>query len=130
MKIGDYARTKDGIILKIKDIEDIYTTDNIYIGLLIYDNEGHFVNDVEIIKSGSIIDLIEVGDYVNGMEVMDADWINENGEYEEGLAFPMYASDDLDVIENWLPLKNVKIKSIVTKEQFSQMEYKIENEVK
>ena len=69
--------------------------------------------------------VIEEGDYINGKEVLDADWYNDNGDYEEGLAFPMYASDDLDVIENWQPLKYTKIKTIVTKEQFESMSYKV-----
>ena len=110
MKAGDYVRTKDGIILKIKDIEDIYTTDNIYIGMAIYDDEGHFVNDVEIIKSNSnIIDLIEVGDYVNGCMV-----INKK-------------DDTLQIIQLIIPfdLKEKDIKSIVTKECFESMEYKV-----
>ena len=113
MNIGDYVRTKDGIILKIKDIEDIYTTDNIYVGMAIYDGDGHFINDVEIIKSSpNIIDLIEENDYVNGSKVTFADKelkcvIVCNSVSESGL---FYEKD---------------IKSIVTKEQFESMEYKI-----
>ena len=113
MNIGDYVRTKDGIILKIKDTEDIYTTDNIYIGMAIYDDDGHFINDVEIIKSSpNIIDLIEENDYINGNKVMFADKelkciIVNNNVSESGL---FYEKD---------------IKSIVTKEQFESMEYKI-----
>ena len=114
MKIGDYVRTKDGIILKIKDIEDIYTTDNIYISMAIYDNEGHFVNEVEIIKSSSnIIDLIEVGDYVNGREVIDVYKMLGETHY----CFKNEYGRHYD--------KTYKIKSIVTKEQFESMEYKV-----
>ena len=111
MKIGEYVRTKDGIILKIKDIEDIYTTDNEYIGMAIYDNKGHFVNDVEIIKSSpKIIDLIQVGDYVNGDSVS------------------FVGADSIEVFwykdeKQWLDKEDIK--SIVTREQFSQMEYKV-----
>ena len=90
--------------------------------------DGECFEKEEIKANYNIIDILEEGDYVNGNEVMEADWINENGEYEEGLAFPMYASDDLDVIENWLPLRCVDIKSIVTKEQFSSIEYKVGEE--
>ena len=101
-----YVRTKDGIILKIKDIEDIYTTDNEYIGMAIYDNEGHFINDVEIIKiSHNIIDLIEAGDYVNGNKV-----ININGNL---------------FVNGEGALEDIVIKTIVTKEQFESMEYKV-----
>lgn len=116
-----YVRTKDGIIDKILKLNKSYVKG-------VSQKDELYAYDIDnIVKaSNNIIDLIEVGDFVNGNEVMEADWINENGEYEEGLAFPMYASDDLDVIENWLPLRCVDIKSIVTKEQFEQMVYKVE----
>lgn len=113
MKIGDYVRTKDGIILKIKDIEDIYTTDNIYIGMAIYDNEGHFVNEVEIIKSSpNIINLIEAGDYVNGLRVNE---ISEHTIYLDDMRD--FSKKDINYVE-----------TIVTKEQFERMEYRIGEE--
>lgn len=110
LEAGMYVRTKKGNIYK-------FETNN---SMAKNGAKKYMVN-----CSHNIIDLIEVGDYVNGNEVMEADWINEDGEYEEGLAFPMYASDDLEVIENWLPLRSVPIKSIVTKQQFESMEYKV-----
>ena len=124
LEVRMYIRTKKGIY-KINDfINNAYTQKFTYV-----DNLGvsNFLDKNQVVKaSHNIIDLIEVGDYVNGSEVMEADWINENGEYEEGLAFPMYASDDLEVIENWLPLRCVDIKSIVTKEQFESIKYSLE----
>lgn len=112
-----YVRTKDGIILKVNDIEDIYTTDNIFVGMCIYDNEGHFINDVEITKaSHNIIDLIEVGDYVNGEKV---DYIDDcDGAMRE--YYYDYEDASIDV-GHW----SEEIKSIVTKEQFSRMEYRL-----
>ena len=112
-----YVRTKDGIILKVNDIEDIYTTDNIFVGMCIYDNEGHFINDVEITKaSHNIIDLIEVGDYVNGSKVVEVDFDAE----EEKYIRIDKAQDGLKTV-----LRNNDIKSIVTKEQFENMGYRI-----
>ena len=120
LKEGMYVRTKTftgGKIGKLEKIDNICITDN------------GAVDKEQIIKaSHNIINLIEEGDYVNGMEVMYADWFNEEGDYEEGLAFPMYSSDDLNIIENWQPLKYIKIKSIVTKEQFESMSYVIDKE--
>ena len=112
-----YVRTKDGIILKVNDIEDIYTTDNIFVGMCIYDNEGHFINDVEITKaSHNIIDLIEVGDYVNGEKV---DYIDDcDGAMRE--YYYDYEDASIDVGHYF-----EEIKSIVTKEQFSSMEYRL-----
>ena len=136
LEVGMYVRTDDGYIAKYDNSK--HNCSGKYYGFAStirdlrweeYDDDC-FLWESElknIIKaSNNIIDLIEVGDYVNGNEVMEADWINENGEYEEGLAFPMYASDDLDVIENWLPLRCVDIKSIVTKEQFESISYRVE----
>ena len=106
-----YVRTKDGIILKVNDIEDIYTTDNIFVGMCIYDNEGHFINDVEITKaSHNIIDILEVGDYVNGCKVHNiANCLTIILNNEENIS--------------WINPSDIK--SIVTKEQFSSIEYRL-----
>lgn len=117
MQVGDYVRTKNGIILKIKDIEDIYTTDNEYIGMAIYDNEGHFVNDVEIIKSDpKLIKLVQVGDYVNGKYILN---ITDKGKYKR---LEYYCTDNWELMGI---IFEKDIKSIVTKEQFENMEYKV-----
>ena len=115
MKVGDYVRTDDGFIGKITSIESnerihlfqkSISTDNYkWLDLVLEEN---------IIKSSpNIIDLIEVGDYVNGFKV---DEIDEKGIYN-------YNSYD-----GWrinIASCNDDIKSIVTKEQFESMEYKI-----
>ena len=112
-----YVRTKDGIILKVNDIEDIYTTYNIFVGMCIYDNEGHFINDVEITKaSHNIIDLIEVGDYVNGEKVGYID--DCDGSMRE--YYYDYEDASIDVGHFF-----EEIISIVTKEQFESMSYKV-----
>ena len=80
--------------------------------MAIYDKKGHFVNDVEIIKSSpNIIDLIEVGDYVNGglVEQVNEDYII--------VALPDY--------EDWQTITNDDIKTIVTNEQFERMMYNV-----
>ena len=64
--------------------------------------------------SHNIIDLIEVGDYVNGLEVVNKSIWNNSPNIEYALHF-----EDGNVIENDF------IKSIVTKEQFKQMEYEV-----
>ena len=62
--------------------------------------------------SHNIIDLIEVGDYVNGVEVIDVDdeWIT--------------MSDTLPILKS---IANGLIKSILTKQQFESMNYKLED---
>lgn len=64
----------------------------------------------EVIASYNIIDLIEVGDYVNGYEVIQID----NGR--------LY----FDVGDfSFNGIENNQIKSIVTKEQFESVSYKL-----
>lgn len=66
-----------------------------------------FIGDEDIIKaSHNIIDLIEVGDYVNGYEVTSKDQFLGFGNHD------------------WYMLDN-EIKSIVTHEQFESMSYKL-----
>ena len=123
MKVGDYVRTDYGI-KQIYEIDHNKTVWKYKFKLKKQDGDGCIdlgcFSDSDIIKSSpNIIDLIEVGDYVNGYLVKDID----------------YAFDDV-VMNN----KNARIvpyidcnknnyiddiKSIVTKEQFERCEYKI-----
>ena len=74
-------------------------------------NEGIFANAEDIVKaSHNIIDLIEVGDYVNGYKVKQ----DEEGK----LYYHKIIGYDL--------LEKCEIKSIVTKEQFESMSYKVQ----
>lgn len=109
MNVGDYVRTKYGISKIISNPNenafniDIYKKDRITL---------RCIKQKDVIKSSpNIIDLIEAGDYVNGYIVKD---ILDNG--PNGL-----------VVQTAIDfLYEREIKSIVTKQQFSQMEYKIQ----
>lgn len=102
LEVGMYVRTLNGIV-KIDKIQDNVMKDTK--GYLHY---GDFVK-----ASYNIIDILEVGDYVDGLKVID---IVENDIYISNY----YA-------ESYIGIVKVKdIKSIVTKEQFEQMEYKVE----
>ena len=114
IKVNDYVRTKDGLIRKVVSLDnwvDFVYLDKSYIS---DEPEYHecFLKE-EIIKSSpNIIDLIEVGDYVNGYLVIEKD-INNELRY-------------IDLKDrNMKYVKYLDIKSIVTKEQFEQMKYKI-----
>ena len=98
MKIGDYVRTLNGKIWIIKSQQAI---------------SGH-KKDI-ILSSPIIIDLIEVGDYVNGSKVIDIAPAPEKALYTE----------DINQKGALIPITNNKIKSVLTKEQFESMEYKI-----
>ena len=96
IKVGDYVRTKDGCIFKATDY-------------WIYDCEVKTENIVS--HSKNIIDLIEEGDYVDGIKVKEI----YCGEKYEGLGVEKFGK--------YLLLNEIKFKSIVTKEQFSSLEY-------
>jgi len=122
MKIGDYVRTKYGIA-KIIDIscgEDLwFDNDNIFDEdekeIFRYNKPSMYSNwaDNNIIKSNpNIIDLIEVGDYVNGYRVNDI---------RDDL---IYCCED-EYEDYSIKIDKEDIKSILTKEQFESMQYEV-----
>ena len=121
MKVGDYVRTKNGIIGKIESKNLIGYND--WIIDTLYYNDDEIINDwtcgikeYDIIKSSpNIIDLIEVGDYVNGSKVVNTNLVPE---------VPIYRFVIVDTVEK-NTLYSYDIKSIVTKEQFERCEYKL-----
>lgn len=111
MNVGDYVRTRygfDRLVDKRKDDNYDYYWYRFGNGKTMTNPENGFV----IKSSPNIIDLIEVGDYVNGHRVTN--FMLDNGKkigvFVEATAWG-YDADE--------------IKSIVTREQFSQMEYKV-----
>ena len=105
MNVGDYVRTEKGIIGKITHIDkDLVRVDNDKIITWVSEHK-------EIVKiSPNIIDLIEKGDLVNSKKVVK-NCLEDGG--------------NIILFEDGFCANNDEIKSIVTKEQFSQMEYKI-----
>lgn len=75
----------------------------------------------DVIKASySIIDLIEPGDYVNGV------MIESMNNSIKPIPIPQYKNE----CGKYIDFDESDIKSIVTKEQFEAMEYKVESEVK
>jgi len=117
MKVGDYVRTKKGIakiIDRINDPTNYYDKFWVCDRYLELNDDTEYIHEQDIIgePKGKIIELIEVGDYVNGYLVIEKD-INNELRY-------------IDLKDrNMKYVKYLDIKSIVTKEQFSCMEYKI-----
>lgn len=124
IKVGEYVRLarNQGInrITKIdskkyfleKDIDDKYGD-----GMCVL--EEYELKDEIIKHSSNIIDLIEVGDYVNGYKVTR---IYEDIEKFVQCDYPVEAG-----ITNHYKFYNMAIKSICTKEQFAAVEYKLDN---
>lgn len=122
IEVGEYMRNEDGYICQIKKTKDL---DNIFI-----DEDGKvkeivgetvFGDDVivEITNhSKNIIDLIEVGDYVNGRLVLEVDYKNKN----VCLLIP-FTDTQANTNICWYGYEDIK--SIVTKEQFENVSYKV-----
>ena len=110
MTEGDYVRTKDGIIDQVIIEYNGYCASPSCNCKHVSCRRNYYDEDKIIKSSPTIIDLIEVGDYVNGLYV--------HGITDYGLEVYMFG----DAKEY---LKEDEIQTIVTKEQFSCMKYKI-----
>ena len=109
-----YVRTKWGYICKIININDFREPSMKYGVEASYLKDIMFIGDDDILKAGhNIIDLIEVGDYVNGYLVLNVLDFNDNTRI-----LSLERIYDNKITEE-------DIKSIVTKEQFEQMSYKV-----
>ena len=127
IKVGEYVRTKNGLIGKVNKIElagsgvrfgGEYLSDTI-----IQFNDGKVyerrVKEKDIIKhSFNLIDLIEVGDYVNGNIVTD--------KYLFAGEKPVIEIERNDT--NCKCLCEKDIKSILTHEVFEANAYKVKGE--
>lgn len=122
MKIGDYVRLdRCQGINKIEEFdEDInkYKLEDI-IGDE-WGDETFILDENDVIKSSSnIIDLIEVGDYVNGYLVTDISL----DAYKNKIIF--VGQRKIEESGYYRSYYNSQIKSVVTKEQFKMMEFNI-----
>ena len=115
-----YIRTNDGYINKIKKVNQF----NVLVyGRDLFGEELNIPNN-EITKARyKITDILESGDYVNGLRV-------EKNKYGELYTSYVYYGGDIgkqcEVYTTWLKeLKEDMIYSVVTHEQMEQMAYKV-----
>ena len=115
-----YVRTNDGYINKIKKVNQF----NVLVyGRDLFGEELNIPNN-EITKARyKITDILESGDYVNGLRV-------EKNKYGELYTSYVYYGGDIgkqcEVYTTWLrELKEDMIYSVVTHEQMEQMAYKV-----
>lgn len=117
IRVGEYIRTKDGFIDKIVDIRDTYSKRK----LISFERSNSLKSDIGlkamVVKhSSNLIDLIQCGDYVNGILVTGKEstllWTEIKGIDRSGYHIPIsqYGED---------------IKTIVTKEQMESISYKV-----
>ena len=121
LEIGMYVRTKKGIAKIIGQNDDVrYCYPNAYISdtYLGINDDTEYLYEEDILKASfNIIDLIEVGDYVNGKKVGYID------DCEGAMREYYYDYEDVSVdVGHWFE----EIKSIVTSQQFENMQYKVD----
>ena len=106
LKENMYIRTNYGKIDKILKLNKTYVK-----GVLQKD-EFYAYDKNTIVKAGyNIIDILEVGDYVNGCKVIK-NTLKDGG--------------NIVIVQGGNCFTNEEIKSIVTKEKMEQMAYKVE----
>lgn len=123
LEVGMYVRSKiSGLIGKIANIEELINEK----GVLYYELEqkgsdyGFCSTEIDSVKASfDIMDLIEAGDYVNKEYIIQVS-------KTFGLLFiETTYYDEVSGEEKHKFIKKEEIKSIVTKEQFEQMSYKV-----
>ena len=120
IKESMYVRTKDGYIDKaIIDYKGYCNNPNCNCKHV--SCEKNYYDEEKIIKTSyNLIDLIEVGDYVNGDLVT---FISSNPQKNQKGKHRIILNDSYSLFG-----KYENIKSIVTKEQFESMKYIVESE--
>lgn len=108
IKVGEYCRYDDGTIIKVVEEEE-----SLY-NYLLKNKKGLFKH------SPNIIELIEEGDYVNGSKVLDVMEDMKTGEVHLEMTMN-YTNEELGDCT----IYNKDIKTIVTKEQFESISYKL-----
>ena len=113
-----YVRTKDGIIAKVDYIDD----DTIFFDKDLYRTYGDSIDFLEkdnlerIVKASyNIIDILEVGDYVNGCYIQEIKSLKDN-------VMVCMLDSDYEFVST---ITNKDIKSVVTHEQMEQIAYKV-----
>ena len=110
LELNEYIRTKGGIIAKVIGVQS-GGIEKYYFDKEVIDNFKELTQigaeNVVLKHSFNIIDLIEEGDFINSVLVTQS------------------YLDNIKYLAKEIVKNNYGIKSIVTKEQFKAMEYKV-----
>lgn len=125
MKVGDYVRYKYEnyiYIGKIKFISEVMSGLDETLQLDIDNCMEEILKEDIIESSPNIIDLIEAGDYVNGCKIIELS-TNIDGKV-------LYLETDITEFDNVYACGHINIyekdiRTIVTKEQFKNIEYEV-----
>ena len=111
LEVGMYVRHKTSLsskYVKINKIKEIEEKENC---LHIWLEDKDLITEKYLIKASyNIIDILEVGDYVNGCKIIK-NTLKDGG--------------NIVIVQGGNCFTNEEIKSIVTKEQMEQMAYKV-----
>lgn len=129
LNVGDYVRTKYGIIAKITDIiedlsidcdKDVYYEDSLKDNMPMMEIPYNLKDEYIIKSSPQIIDLIEVGDFITYKQGNFYWGIPEivSGRYNRENQLTQLIVDEK-------PLNTVEILTVVTHEQFENISYKV-----
>ena len=112
LKENMYVRTNDGYINKIKKVNQF----NVLVyGRDLFGEELNIPNNEITKASYNIIDILEVGDYVNGLKITSIDKT-----FEGNVLVGLGKNFGFSKFDN-----DYKITSVVTHEQMEQMTYKV-----
>ena len=123
IKVGEYVRTKDGNITKIKALvgeDPDYKNMKIYeVDIILdkYNDLGLYEEDIKA-HSPYIIDLIELGDVIKYKEMFET-------KANEPHILNLRNQKEVDKFKKCVEDKLVAYISVVTHEQFQGMEYKV-----
>lgn len=120
IEVGEYIRTKDGVIAKVTRIDismvdcdrDVFDLDN---GAMM-EIPCEYIQEYIVKHSPNLIDLIEVGDYVNGQYIVEKFYDYANKEWNIVTALKEYLK---------FGKSRNDIKKVATKEQFKSIEYEV-----
>jgi hypothetical protein len=122
IEVGEYIRTKNGYIRKIEKViekDNYFTVDHTYFNEEIQENTKGIILEEDVLKhSKNIIDLIEMGDYVNGAKTVSEKYRYNNINFINVDSKISYGWGEGAIMES-------EIETIVTKEQFKEMEYRV-----
>ena len=132
LEVGMYVRGKyysyKGKIGKIikkynGDLEIAYKDSIVKTTVSSFIDDNFDINGKQYVASYDIIDIVKIGDYVNGSKVIDISIIGKDK--EKWVWVEQMEDTDNKYGDDYVGYNNEQIKSIVTKEQMEQMEYKV-----
>ena len=113
LEVGQFIRTNDGYINKIEKVNQFNV---LVVGRDLFGEKLNIPNNEITKASYNIIDILEVGDYVNGFKIK---YINNGKGDLRGFYY------DYENLNEDVGHYEEEIKAVITHEQMKQMAYKV-----